>query len=132
MLVLSAGAYREMVGHCYDGYPYEACGLIAGDGAASANVCYPMANAARSSRVYALDPREHLRVERDAENRGLEVIGVFHSHTHTDAYPLPTDIAQAPDPGWHYVIVSLRDEGPSVRSYRIAEGTALEEPVVLG
>ena len=39
---------------------------------------------------------------------GLEIIGVVHSHTHTEAYPSPTDVAQAPDPSWHYVIVSLR------------------------
>ena len=64
-------------------------------------------------------PREHLRADRDAEARGIEIIGVFHSHTHTDAYPSPTDVAQAPDPGWHYVLVSLRDTHPTLRSYRI-------------
>ena len=60
-----------------------------------------------------------MRADRDAEAHGVEIIGVFHSHTHTDAYPSPTDIAQAPDPGWHYVLVSLRDTHPVVRSYRI-------------
>ena len=50
----------------------------------------------------------------------------MHSHTHTDAYPSPTDVAQAPDPGWHYVIVSLRDPEPVVRSYRIVDGNITE------
>ena len=68
---------------------------------------YPCRNAAESSRVYTVDPRDHLRADRDAEERGLEIIGVMHSHTHTEAYPSPTDVAQAPDPAWHYVIVSL-------------------------
>ncbi len=54
---------------------------------------------------------------------------MFHSHTHTDAYPSPTDVAQAPDPGWHYVLVSLRDTHPVVRCYRIVEGRITEEPV---
>ena len=67
------------------------------------------ATLAASARVYTVDPKDHLRADRDAEARGLEIIGVFHSHTHTDAYPSPTDVAQAPDPGWHYVLVSLRD-----------------------
>jgi proteasome lid subunit RPN8/RPN11 len=80
--------------------------------------------------VYEVDPRDHLRADRDAEERGLEIIGVAHSHTHTDAYPSPTDIGQAPDPGWHYVLVSLRDE-PVCRSYRILDGNPAEEPVVL-
>ncbi len=56
-------------------------------------------------------------------------MGVFHSHTHTDAYPSPTDVAQATDPGWHYVLVSLRDTQPVVRSYLIRDGVITEEPV---
>ena len=90
---------------------------------------YPCQNIARSSRVYTVDPKEHLRADRDAESRGLEIIGVVHSHTHTEAYPSPTDVAQAPDPGWHYVIVSLRHEAPVLRSYRIVDGEVMEEPV---
>ena len=72
--------------------------------------------------VYAIDPKEMLRVDRAAQALGADIIGVFHSHTHTDAYPSPTDVAQAPDPGWHYVLVSLRDTHPVVRSYRIVDG----------
>ena len=44
---------------------------------------------------------------------------MVHSHTHSEPYPSPTDVAQAPDPGWHYVIVSLKRDAPEVRSYRI-------------
>jgi [CysO sulfur-carrier protein]-S-L-cysteine hydrolase len=62
---------------------------------------------------------------------GLEIIGVMHSHTHTDAYPSPTDVQQAPDPGWHYVIVSLRDTAPMLRSYRIVDGEIAEEAISL-
>jgi hypothetical protein len=40
-------------------------------------------------------------------------------------------VAQAPDPAWHYVIVSLRDAAPVVRSFRIAEETIAEEPIAL-
>ncbi len=62
----------------------------------------------------------------------MSIIGVFHSHTRTEAYPSPTDIRQAPDPSWHYVIVSLRDTLPAIRSYRIINGVAEEEQVVVG
>ena len=61
----------------------------------------------------------------------LDIVGVVHSHTHTEPYPSPTDVQQAPDPSWHYVIVSLRDIAPMVRSYRIVDGTITEEPVVV-
>ena len=113
-----------------DGLPLEACGLLGGHRDGRVEVFYPCRNAAASARVYEVDPRDHLRADRDAEDRGLEIIGVVHSHTHTDAYPSPTDIAQAPDPGWHYVLVSLRDE-PVGRSYRILDGNPSEEPVVV-
>lgn len=121
-----------MIGHAYDGLPDEACGLLAGPpGTSRCTAFYPCRNAAESSRVYTVDPKDHLQADRDAESRGLEVIGVMHSHTHTDAYPSPTDVAQAPDPGWHYVIVSLRDEAPMLRSYRIVDGMIADEVVAL-
>ena len=130
MLRLSASAYAAIVGHAYDGLPDEACGLLLGDPARDvAPIFHPTANAARSSRVYSIGPRDFLDADDAAAEAGLAIIGVVHSHTHTDAYPSPTDIAQAPDPEWHYVIVSLRDDAPVLRSYRIVDGTVSEEPV---
>jgi proteasome lid subunit RPN8/RPN11 len=130
VLQLTRRTWGEMVGHAYDGLPDEACGLLAGPpGTTRCTRFYPCRNAAESSKVYTVDPKDHLRADRDAEARGLELMGVMHSHTHTEAYPSPTDVAQAPDPAWHYVIVSLRDEAPTLRSYRIVEG-AIEAEVV--
>ncbi len=132
MLRLATRVYREMIGHCLDGLPEEACGLLGGTpGTGDAAVCYPTRNGEASARVYTVDSLDLLNADRDAERRGLELIGVFHSHTHTQAYPSPTDVAQAPDPGWHYVVVSLKDAVPVVRSYRIVEGEVAEEPVQL-
>ena len=121
-----------MIGHCYDGLPLEACGLLAGPPqGADVTTCYPTRNEATSSRVYTIDARDYLKADRDAEARNLEIIGVFHSHTHTDPYPSSTDVAQAVDPAWHYVLVSLRDEAPMTRSFRIVDGKIAEEPVVV-
>lgn len=138
MLHVSRSAYLELVAHLHDGLPDEACGLIGGrpggpDGSSAAAVTmyYPSLNVAASSRVYTIDPTTHLRADRDAEDRGLEILGVVHSHTHTEPYPSPTDVAQAPDPAWHYVIVSFRLGPPVLRSYRIRDGEIAEEPVAL-
>ena len=142
MLRLSADAYTDLVVHALDGLPIEACGLLVGrpsgpvgagapDGAADVTEFVPTANRANSAKVYEVDPLQHLRAERDAESRGLEIVGVMHSHTHTAAYPSPTDVVQAPDPGWHYLIVSLADGAPVVRSYRIIDGNIAEESVVV-
>lgn len=120
----------EITAHCLRELPLEGCGLLLGHPESGTVVrVVPTGNAAGSSRLYSVDSRDFLRADRAAEAEGLEVMGVFHSHTHTDPYPSPTDVAQAPDPSWHYVIVSLRHDAPSLRSYRIVEGGVAEEPV---
>lgn len=132
MLTLTHSVWSEMLGHAYDGLPDEACGLLGGDPhTGRASVFYRCRNAAASSRVYTVDPKDHLLADRDVTSRGLELIGVMHSHTHTEPYPSPTDLEQAPDPEWHYVIVSLKREEPVLRSYRIVDGKVTEEPVWL-
>src|SRR5581483_2232865 len=133
VLRLTTEVHARMVAHCLDGFPLEACGLIAGDPALnSATVCYPTRNEAQSAKLYTVDPRDYLKADRDAEARGIEIIGVFHSHTHTEAYPSPTDVRQRPDPTWHYVLVSLRDDAPVVRSYRILDDdSVMEEQIEL-
>jgi [CysO sulfur-carrier protein]-S-L-cysteine hydrolase len=129
---MSRTHYMEMVAHCLAGLPDEACGLLVGpyEGDEVAHL-FATSNAAASAMVYEIDPKELLRVDRQARSLGADIMGVFHSHTHTDAYPSPTDVARATDPGWHYVLVSLRDTHPVVRSYRIVGGEISEEPVVV-
>ena len=160
MLSLTPEIHVQMIAHALDGMPLEACGLFAGisatapatapdsattpDSATAAQRAegqisaesqvlrfYPCVNEAQSSKLYTVPGKAFLQADRDAEANGWQILGVMHSHTHTDAYPSPTDVAQAPDPDWHYVIVSLRDDLPSLRSYRIVDGTITEEQVRL-
>jgi len=130
-LRLTTEQLAEMVAHCISCVPEEGCGLIVGDENGTVRSVHPTTNTAGSAQVYAVDPRAHLAIDRKAEESGLAVIGVFHSHTHTDPWPSPTDVRQAPDPSWHYVLVSLRHEVPSTRSYRILGGNIFEEAVVV-
>ena len=129
VLSLPMPLWERVVAHCINGLPLEACGLLAGREGQVLEV-YPTANAARSARIYTVEPRDLLRADREAEAAGHSLIGVWHSHTHTAAYPSPTDIEQAPDPDWHYILVSLSDTDPVLRSYRIVAGQAQEERVV--
>ena len=132
MLRLTEATYTDVVAHALDDLPNEACGLVAAaPGTDKVERVYRCRNAAASSRLYELDPLDHLKADRDAEGRGLEIVGVYHSHTHTEAYPSPTDVDQAPDPSWHYLLVSLKEPEPVVRSYRIVDGTIDEEPLEL-
>ena len=131
VLRLTTEQYRRIVAHCYFGLPDEACGLlggpvVGGEASGAISEVYPAKNADASSRTYTVDGRDYLRASRDAEGRGHEIVGVWHSHTHTDAYPSPTDVRQAVDPMWVYVIVSLRDEAPVLRAFRIRDGAIAE------
>ena len=132
MLSVPRAVVDQIAAMAYDAYPYEGCGLLAGPPGADAVMALTVCrNAAESARVYTVDPRDHLRAERAAEEAGWEIVGVVHSHTHTEPYPSPTDIAEAPDPGWHYVIIGLKRESPELRSYRISDREVTEEPVIV-
>ena len=129
-VVIPGAAVRAMYAHAYICYPMEMCGLLLGSASDSRiDRFVPMRNVAESAKLYSLDPKEHLQVELAAEAEGLDVVGVAHSHTHSEAYPSPTDVAQAPDPGWHYVIVTLKDPAPVARSFRIV-GEQISEEII--
>ncbi len=113
--------------------PLECCGFLVGElGSDIAQEFHTCRNTAQSKIIYTVDPKDHLRIVRDAEDRGLAIIGVVHSHTHTEPYPSPTDVAQAPDPAWHYVIIGLKRVAPETRSYRIIDGKISESQIIPG
>lgn len=132
MLVLPADVRSRLVAHCIASLPHEGCGLLVGEpDAATVRDAIGTPNAAGSALVYEIDPRDQLVIDRGASAQGLEVIGAFHSHTHTDAWPSPTDVAAAVDPSWHWVIVSLRHADPVLKSFLIARGAIEEEAVAI-
>ncbi len=134
-LLLDRGPYDEMVAAALDGFPFEACGLLGGVPGAQRIVAFCRArNTDASAVTYSLGPEAFAEAEARFTPLGLEVVGVMHSHTHTDAYPSPTDIDKADNPfldGWKYVIVSLRDRFPSLRSYLLDGRRVVEERVEL-
>jgi len=128
---IPAESLDQIAAHAFACFPEECCGLLVGDRASNTTVRFVRTtNVAHSAKVYTIDPKEHLRAELAAEADGLEVVGVVHSHTHTEAYPSPTDVAQAVDPGWHYVIVTIMRGVAEPRSFLIADGAITEETIV--
>ena len=136
-LRLTDAQYATIIGNCYDGLPDEACGLLVGpfggnfEPTGVVSEALPCRNADASAVTYTIDGRDMLNAGRVAEARGHEIIGVWHSHTHTDPYPSPTDVRKAADPAWFYVIVSMRDQVPMLRSFRIRGGLIAETAVAL-
>jgi proteasome lid subunit RPN8/RPN11 len=140
MIELPRTLFDDIVAHARAGLPNEACGVLAGQDGRAARV-YPMRNAEESPVVYRFDEREQLEVFNEIEDQGWELLGFFHSHTHTEAYPSPTDRAHAhwtdpvsgedvpAYPGTRYLILSLAGVEPVLRAFRFEGGDPVEEEV---
>ncbi|QXC62770.1 M67 family metallopeptidase [Aquihabitans sp. G128] len=135
MLRIARSAHLQMLAHAIGGLPHEACGLMGGRfGAGLVEAFVPTRNVDASTKTYSIGPDGFQAAEAAFDPLGLDVVGVMHSHTHTDPYPSPTDVAAADNPflvGWQYVIVSLRDTEPMLRSWLLDEGTIVEVPVTV-
>jgi proteasome lid subunit RPN8/RPN11 len=91
-----------------------------------------MRNADESPMTYRLDPGEQFRVFNQIQEKGWELQGIFHSHTHTQAYPSETDRRQAFYPEATYILLSLMDRAnPVVRAFTILDGYIEEQEVRL-
>ena len=129
MVYIARDFVDEMVRHALAERPNEACGMVAGLGNRATKV-YPATNAEKSPVRYLMEPRDQLRIMRDMEDHGWDLLGIFHSHTHTAAYPSQTDVSLAYYPDALYILVSLADEAnPVVRAFHIVDGRISEEPI---
>ena len=118
----------QVVAHARRDHPDEACGLIAGRDGVPTRVI-EMENAERSPTFYRFDAQEQLRVWREMDDADEVPLVVYHSHTATEAAPSRTDMGLASEPDAHYLLVSTRAEADEVRSFRIVDGVATEEPL---
>ena len=112
--------------HARGSSPNEACGLVAGRGGVAARII-PCANThPQPTTRYLIDPREQLRAFQDMDERGEELIAIYHSHPASQPYPSPTDRAESHYPDAVYVLVSLRSPTPEVRAFRIEDDIVRE------
>ena len=131
MAELDGVFYKEIVEQALREFPNESCGVIAAADGVPVKV-FPMKNADASPVTYRLDGKEQLKVFEAMEDEGWDLWAIFHSHTHSEAYPSETDIRLAFYPESRYILVSLADrENPVIRSFFIREGEVEEEELVI-
>ena len=123
-----------LLAHARSEVPNEACGLLAGDLATGVATAYhPARNAEASPLRYNVDPGDLVRIIFAIDDGGEDLIGIFHSHTHTPAVPSPTDLRSAQYPDAFYLLASLSepDAGPAqaLRAWRITDGASTEVPL---
>jgi proteasome lid subunit RPN8/RPN11 len=127
---------EALLAHARSEVPNEACGLLAGDLATGVATAYhPARNAEASPLRYNVDPQDLVRIIFAIDDGGEDLIGIFHSHTHTPAVPSPTDLRSAQYPDAFYLLASLSDPdaGPAdaLRAWRITDGASTEVPLRL-
>lgn len=126
-LLIRQADYNKVIEHAKQGYPHETCGLLSGNEGVVKRF-YPMVNSAASGTVYLMDSKQQLEVMQAIDDAGEEIVGIYHSHVASHAFPSATDVEQAFYPDASYVIVSLEDmESPDMRAYRIADGKIEEK-----
>jgi [CysO sulfur-carrier protein]-S-L-cysteine hydrolase len=131
MTELDGVFFKEIVEQGLREFPNECCGVIAAAGGVPMKV-FPMRNADASPATYRLDGREQLRVFDELDERGWELWAIYHSHTHSDAYPSETDRRLAFYPEARYLVLSLADrERPAIRSFFIRDGGVEEEELTV-
>ena len=99
-------ALDVIVAHARAEAPAECCGMLVGLDA-SIDEAVRARNIAASPTRFLIDPKDHFAARRAARRRGLEVLGFYHSHPHSPAWPSPTDVTEAAYPDSVYLIVSL-------------------------
>ena len=130
MLELSRDQAAVLVEYAKEEFPNECCGLLAGRNGRVERI-YRGTNIDHSPYTYLMDPKEQLAAFKDMDAAGLDLLGIYHSHTHTPAYPSKTDVAKAFYPDALYVIVSLAtQEAPEIRAFRLSNGQIAEESVI--
>lgn len=128
-LSIDAPTWDAMVEHAWSDFPYEVCGLLGVEDDGTLHH-WRITNDERSMTYYVMNPRELLRAIREIEDNEWEMV-IYHSHTHTQAYPSETDIRLAAYPEATYAIVTLQDrDRPDIRAFRILDGEVVERPVV--
>jgi proteasome lid subunit RPN8/RPN11 len=129
-------AIEAIQAHGADGYPNEICGFMLGPkGDGEVTEVRPARNiiVERSRDRYEIDPRDHIRTQREADAAGLDIVGYYHSHPDHPAQPSRFDTERA-WAGYIYVIVSIQDGQPVDANAFVAEqdgGPFRPEPLVL-
>jgi len=136
MLKFSPSTYLEIRRHGEETYPHECCGILLGSSAGevrtvqSAIRCGNTRTDSPENR-YNIDPRELVRAQREAHERGLDIVGFYHSHPDHPARWSPTDFEEAHWIGCSYVITSVEKGKAALTNSFVLTGTTEEDKALV-
>ncbi|MDW8121249.1 MAG: M67 family metallopeptidase [Armatimonadota bacterium] len=97
MVFLPLSQREQLVHHCLQSYPKEGCGLLVGTRSKTRwriVRCHPVPNSKEESAQryeFEIDPKDYLRIDKEASQEGLQILGIFHSHPDVPPYPSAAD-----------------------------------------
>jgi proteasome lid subunit RPN8/RPN11 len=129
-LIVPSHLLDEIIKHCKEEYPKEACGILAGKNGIVHKI-YKMENTEQSAFSYMMEPREQFIAMKEMRENSLEMTAIYHSHPHADAYPSARDINLAFYQDSFYMIVSLIYEEPLIKAFEIKDNKVKEVDMLL-
>ena len=112
MIRIEEQPWRAMLAHAESTYPNECCGVMLGsvDDVKVVREATALDNVAKQSHRsrYELNPEDLLRADREARSRGMDLVGIYHSHPDCDAYFSETDLKNS-CPWYSFVVLSVKD-----------------------
>ncbi len=121
-----------MVEHAKKELPLECCGILGGKDH-TVERAFELQNAERSPIRYSIAGQEQLRVFEEMEKESIDMIAIYHSHTHTIPFPSETDVKLAFYPEITSIIISLKEkENPVVKAFRIDKEAIYLEEIEMG
>jgi proteasome lid subunit RPN8/RPN11 len=136
MLKLNEQVYDAIRRHGEETYPYECCGVLLGRSAsADGSAVNDVEEAVRAGNTrtdsarnrYQIAPQELVKIQRQGRERGLDIVGFYHSHPDHPAQWSKTDFAEAHWIGCSYVITSVEDGVAQATNSFLLTGTSEDD-----
>jgi len=132
MLTLNSQLYDQLRRHGEETYPHECCGVLLGHFQEDDRVVSEVVRAGntrddRPQDRYHIDPRELVRIQRQGRERGLDIVGFYHSHPDHPARWSQTDLAEAHWIGCSYVITAVEKGKAAQTNAFLLAGSAEED-----
>ena len=119
---VARAALDGVVAHARDAAPAECCGLLVGRGDRIVAAVQTRNIAEPATTRFLIDPKDHIDGRREARQRGLDIVGFYHSHPRSAPVPSAIDVADAAYPQHLYLIVGLGTDPPECALYRFSGG----------
>lgn len=126
-IIITESTYQSILAQAQKDAPVESCGYLLGTDKDIATENYPMTNVDHSEEHFSFDPKEQFAVLKYARQKGLKIVGNWHSHPASPSRPSEEDKRLAYDPNILYFILSLAEEKPVLNAFRIVDGEVKEK-----